>query len=255
VDLADITAKDILTLLKQQDSKFTGILSDFTLPTHRANTLVENDPGISSKFDDAAPVDHAEAELATAAATIQTGIHYLMKALGKLASDPVIAKRHLLATLSLTLHGFGRLHSNLVGKMVGITEEMKDLVALKSHTGRDMRGVIDDAFFRAGGGSLALSATNPNPMAAHTLGARPFPMGPVPFPKPTTLPFFAAPGPLTLAPVGFPTPSGPFPPPRSRPPFPRPRMGGSPRGRPQSYSPTRGDTRQGSRTRSPPRRH
>jgi hypothetical protein len=252
----DLSSKDIITILKQQDSKFTGILSDFTLPIHRANVLADNDPGLSSKFDDAAPVEHSEPQLATAATSIQIAIHYLIKALGKLASDPIMAKRHLLSTLSLTLHGFGRLHSNLVGKMVGITEEMKDLVALKSHTGRDMRDVIDDAFFRAGGGSLALSAASSAPMAPHGMRGRPFPMGPPPFAKPAApFPFVPAPpGAFAFTPARFPPPTGLLPPPRSRPPF-RPRLGAPPRGRPRSYSPTRADLFQGTRARSPSRRH
>jgi hypothetical protein len=251
----DIKSKEIFTSLRQQDSKFTGILSDFTLPPHRIHGLLEDDPGLSSKFEEAAPVEDAEEELIAAARTIQSGIHYLIKALGQLARQPATARKYLTSSLALTLHGFGRLHSNMVGKMVGVTEDMKQLVALKKHTGRDMRDVIDDAFFRAGGGSLVLSAASAAPMAPHTLGTRPLPMGPPSFPRTLPpVPYAGPPGPPPFAPPRFPPPRPFLPPPRSRAPF-NVRTGGAPRGRPRSYSPQRGDIHQGTRARSPFRRH
>jgi hypothetical protein len=259
----DLSSKEIYALLRQQDSKFAGILSDFTIPLHKVNALLEGDPGLSSKFEEAAPVEDAEQELVAAATTIQSAIHYLMRALGKLAKEPATARKYLTSSLSLTLHGFGRLHSSMVGKMVGVTEDMKQLVALKKHTGRDMRDVIDDAFFRTGGGSLALSAAPtaslaPSPTAFSAAGAtRTIPMGNVPFPKPhpAAFSFAAAPqGAFPLPPPRQPPPPFTYASPRFRQALSRPRLGGPPRPRTHSYSPPRAGTL-GARPRSPQRRH
>jgi hypothetical protein len=243
VRFKDVPPNKLLDTLKTFDPKFAGILSDFSLSSYYLNRLSEEDPGIPSLFDDAAHIEGAEPELCAAITTMQMGIHFMIKALGRLAKDPYAAKKQLISALSLNLHAFSRLHSNLVGKMVGVTDDMKHLVALKSHTGREMRELIDDAFFRTGGGSLALSAGSPSALA------------PASFPSSAAPPARAALSFSKPQPPPYPRlPSQVFPLSRGRAPFARPWADKSGK-RASSFSPQRGRTLWGKRPTSPPRRH
>jgi hypothetical protein len=248
--LEDMSPKQIKKALRKRDSKFEGVLTDFNLPERAFTALLRGEPPLAPIFEDGAAIPDLTADLADSITATQTGIHYLIAAMGKLAKDPPGAKDQLEVALVMCLQGLSFLHTDLIAKWTGITEEEKQFIELKQHAGRQARHWLDEKFFRQGGGSQGLSAS----AALHDAAAAgPATYGPTSLAKPQGA-FALASSSRELFPIattGRPPQALALPPSR-RLPFPRPRSQRPTKPRPRSFSPPK---RAAGRTGSPTRRH
>jgi hypothetical protein len=104
----EFPSKHLYKILKDMDHDFRGCITDFTLQPQQISNLLAADTWSGGKFREGAEVARGDPEMIVAVATLQSGLFHMMKAMGRLASRPQDAARHLLTSLPPLLHGTSR---------------------------------------------------------------------------------------------------------------------------------------------------
>jgi hypothetical protein len=176
----DFQARHIFAMLKKQYHGFSGCLTNFQISPQRLSDWLSEDPGLPDQFKDGAEITRGEESLKRALMALQLSAHRSIKGMRHMASDPIESFYRLRESLSLQLHSLTLLHTHMVGKSVGISEDRRHMISLKQHMSKEAADYVDDAFFREGGGSRELSAKPATPAPATPV--------PIPVPIPVAIP-------------------------------------------------------------------
>jgi hypothetical protein len=190
--LEDYSHKELFKMLQRLDCRFHGCITDFKLAPQRISNLLATDKGVKGKFEEAAQVTRGDPVMLVALATLESSIHHMIRAMGQLASRPHLAAEHLMSALPLLMHGASRLHARVIMDAQGMSTEQRHREALKDRVPRELREVIDTAFFRPEAGAATVPGTTiiastPAPPATPILVA-PTPRLAAPAPSPTDTP-------------------------------------------------------------------
>lgn len=166
VHMEDFTNKDLFRMLRSLDEHFEGCLADFTLPPQTISNLLAGDEGVSGDFEEGAQVIEGDPALQIGLISLEATAHFLIRAMGRLASKPEEAADCLLSALPLLLHGTARVQAHLILEAAGITAERRRKEDLKVHVPREARAAIDASFFPAGAGAIGVPGTPPAPASA-----------------------------------------------------------------------------------------
>jgi hypothetical protein len=169
--LEDYPSKELYKMLRGLDHKFHGCITDFTLSPQKISNLLSTDRGTTGKFTEGAQVTRGDPVMLTALASLESTTHHMIRAMGKLASKPKIAAEHLVTALPLLMHGISRLHARVIMDAAGISTDERQKESIKDSVPRELRAVVDTAFFQAGAGAVAvpgIQAATPSPAPPST---------------------------------------------------------------------------------------